>query len=179
MCAPELLGTAQKLAREKRRILSTHLRVEDLERLLKLDPNNNKTKPRLSIKLNAKSKQPTDSKVDTTPTSNGGNMKFPLTQAEYTKLLLDTEHRRDVQTTQTLAKDILAKSADVDELVAKLPGMDRTRDMQMDRINELIKENHAVMKELEEAYAIANRRREEVRVALGESTCLALGVEEE
>ena len=51
------------------------LRVEDLERLAKLDPNNNKTKPRLSIKLNAKSKQPTDSKVDTTQTSNGGNLK--------------------------------------------------------------------------------------------------------
>ena len=41
--------------------------MEDLERLAKLDPNNNKTKPRLSIKLNAKSKQPTDSKVDTLP----------------------------------------------------------------------------------------------------------------
>ena len=41
--------------------------MEDLERLAKLDPNNNKTKPRLSIKSNTKPKQPTDSKVDTLP----------------------------------------------------------------------------------------------------------------
>ena len=49
----------------------------------------------------------------------------------------------------------------------------------MKRINELIKENHNVTKELEEAYTVANKRREEVRAALEESTSLALGIEEE
>ena len=63
--------------------------------------------------------------------------------------------------------------------MANLPGMHRTRDEQMERINELIQQNHEVTRELEEAYVIAQKRREEVRVALGESTCLALGVEED
>ena len=124
----------------------------------------------------AKSKQ--KAKEDTTPPKKK-NVKFPLTQEQYTKLLIETEHERDVQTTQHLAKDILSKSAKVDELVSKLPGMNRTRDMQMKRINELIKENNSVTKELEEAYDVANKRREEVRAALEESTSLALGIEEE
>jgi len=124
--------------------------------------------------LNTKSKQ----KAEDTPPQKK-DIKFPLTQEQYTKLLIETEHERDVQTTQNLAKDILTKSAKVDELVSKLPGMDRTREMQMKRINELIKENHNVTKELEEAYTIANKRREEVRAALEESTSLALGIEEE
>ena len=157
------------------------LSIDVLQELAKLDPkknnnNNNKPKPRLSIKLNtAKSKQ--KAKEDTPPKKK--DIKFPLTQEQYTKLLIETEHERDVQTTQNLAKDILAKSAKVDELVSKLPGMDRTKEMQMKRINELIKENHSVTKELEEAYAVANKRREEVRAALEETTSLALGIEEE
>jgi len=136
------------------------LRLQDLEQLAKLDPNNNKTRKGLSAKISDR-------------------VKFPLTQTEYTKLLLDSEHQRDVETTQTLAKKILAKSAEVNDLVAKLPGMNRTRQMQMERINELIESNHNVTRKLEEAYLVAKDRREEVRVALGESTCLALGVEED
>jgi len=155
------------------------LSFDILKELAKLDPennNNNKPKPRLSIKLNtAKSKQ--QAKEDTPPKKK--DIKFPLTQEQYTKLLIETEHERDVQTTQNLAQDILTKSAKVDELVSKLPGMDRTKEMQMKRINELIKENHSVTKELEEAYVIANKRREEVRAALEESTGMALGIEEE
>ena len=155
------------------------LSIDTLKELAKLDPknnnnNNNKPKPRLSIKLNTKSKQ----KAEDTPPQKK-DIKFPLTQEQYTKLLIETEHERDVQTTQHLAQDILAKSAKVDELVSKLPGMDRTKEKQMKRINELIKENHSVTKELEEAYTVANKRREEVRAALEESTSLALGIEEE
>ena len=160
------------------------LRLEDLQELAKLDPNNSK-KPKISIKLKV-SKSATDGggskdtpKDNTTSTNTEPDIKFPLTQEQYTKLLLDTEHQRDVQTTQRLAQDILSKSAAVDDLVANLPGMDRTRQMQMERINELIKSNHEVTRELEEAYVVARERREEVRIALGESTCFALGVEEE
>ena len=150
------------------------LSMEDLEQLAKLDPNNNKPKPRLSIKLSK-----SDSKeVDNTPSKKYA-VNFPLTQEKYTKLLLDTEHQRDVQTTQNLAQDILTKSAEVNDLVSKLPGMDRTRDMQIELINKLTQENHKVGKELEDAYVVANKRREEVRAALSESTCLALGVDEE
>jgi len=147
--------------------------LEDLEQLSKLDPNHRKS--RLSTKVKA---HPTDNP------KNGSNgtaniKKFPHTQAQYAQLLLESEHQRDVETTQLLAQDILAKSAAVDDLVAKLPGMNRTRQMQMERINELIKSNHDVTRDLEEAYVVAKERREEVRVGLGESTCLALGVEED
>mmetsp|Transcript_8812 Transcript_8812/g.14399 ORF Transcript_8812/g.14399 Transcript_8812/m.14399 type:complete len:247 (+) Transcript_8812:310-1050(+) len=149
------------------------LRLEDLEQLAKLDPNYKKS--RLPTKVKA---HPTDNP------KNGSNgtaniKKFPHTQAQYAQLLLESEHQRDVETTQLLAQDILAKSAAVDDLVAKLPGMNRTRQMQMERINELIKSNHDVTRDLEEAYVVAKERREEVRVGLGESTCLALGVEED
>ena len=148
-----------------------------------MDPQNNNTKkPRLSIKIKA----PPTPKSDATTTppkgissTSSAKINFPLSQAEYTKLLLDSEHQRDVQTTQTLAADILAKSSAVNDLVAKLPGMNRTRQMQMERINELIQSNHDVTRELEEAYVVAKKRREEVRIALSESTCLALGVEED
>ncbi len=169
------------------------LRLEDLQELAKLDPNNSK-KPRLSIKLNASKSKPTPEKSESnlsspskaSPSKDGGSpsknslgINFPLSQNEYTKLLLESEQQRDVQTTQQLAQDILAKSRAVDDLVANLPGMNRTRDMQLERITELIEVNHVVTKELEEAYKVAKERREEVRIALGESTCLALGVEEE
>lgn len=162
------------------------LRVEDLEELAKLDPqfqSNDNKKPRLSLKISLPNKKAdrsssTGTGIDS-PSKKSGiastKIQFPLSQSEYTKLLLDTEYERDVQTTNALAQDILDKSAAVND--AKLPGMQRTRDEQMERIKELINDNHAVMKELEEAYAVAKERREEVRVALGESTCLALGVE--
>jgi len=170
------------------------LRLEDLQELAKLDPNynssssnnnnnnSNSKKPRLSIKLNAsKAKQPAADQTNIAGSAKSGDsaISFPMTQAEYTKLLLDTEHQRDVQTTQLLAKEVLAKSAAVDDLVARLPGMNRTRQMQMERIEELIRCNHEVSRDLEEAYATAGKRREEVRSALDESTCLALGVEED
>jgi len=149
------------------------LRLEDLELLAKLDPKYTKSSNKLSINLKALPNQRSMTKT------TSGNRKIPLTQKEYTKLLIDSEHQRDVQTTSLLAHDILAKSAAVNDLVANLPGMNRTRQIQMERIDELIKRNHDVTRELEEAYAVARKRREEVRVALGESTCLALGVEED
>jgi len=106
-------------------------------------------------------------------------IRIPLTQEEYTQFLIDSEHQRDIQTTQRLAQKILNKSAEVDNLVATLPGMDRTRDMQMTRIEELLERNHQVGKALDEAHILAKKRLEEVRKVLGETTCLALGVEEE
>ena len=156
------------------------LSLEELQRLAKLDPKNVK-KPKISIKL--KVKQPSqdnkddDTKEDSTTSSN--KVRIPLSQEEYTKFLIDSEHQRDIQTTQHLAQQILQKSAEVDNLVARLPGMDRTRDMQMKRIEELLERNQQVAKELDEAHAVAKKKLEEVRKVLGETTCLALGVEEE
>jgi len=112
-------------------------------------------------------------------TSSQKKKAFPMNQKDYTKLLLDTEHQRDIQTTSGLANDILAKSKEVDDLVANLPGMDRKKDQQLRRIKELITSNHAVSRDLDEAYVTAKEKREKVRKALEVSTCLALGVEEE
>jgi len=163
------------------------LSLEELHRLAKLDPNNTvTTKPKISIKLKVKSTTSQDNNEDGATTKEEDStttapkkVRIPLTQEEYTKFLIDSEHQRDIQTTQHLAQQILHKSAEVDNLVARLPGMDRTRDMQMKRIEELLERNQQVAKELEEAHAVAKKKLEEVRKVLGETTCLALGVEEE
>ncbi len=106
--------------------------------------------------------------------------RFPMSQVEYIKLLHDAELNRDSEIANQLAANVLAKSNAVNHLVANLPGMERTRSMQLARINELIEENRRVTLELEEAYALANKRREEgVRMALRECTALALRLDEE
>ena len=160
------------------------LSLEELQRLAKLDPNSKlyARKPKISIKLKVNNKQTSQDKDDGNnedSTTASSKVRIPLTQEEYTQFLIDSEHQRDIQTTQHLAQTILQKSAQVDNLVAKLPGMDRTRSMQMTRIEELLERNHTVAKELDEALVLAKKRLEEVRNVLGETTCLALGVEEE
>ena len=147
------------------------LSLADLEQLVELDPNNKR-----------KRTLPTSTRESTSKMSDPITIaaaNFPRTEKDYIQLLLQSEQQRDARTAHLLAQDILTKSAMVDDLVAKLPGMGRTRQMQMELIEKLIKSNHDVTRELEEAYAVAKERREEVRVALEECTCLALGVEEE
>ena len=168
-----------------RRVLYTDgdmedLSLDDLQELAKLDPKDTMKKPRLSIKLTlnksdskgeeTKAEQATPSK--TTPSIP----KIPRTEGEYIKLLHQYELEQDTQITQQLAQNILEKSANVNNLVAHLPGMDRTRQMQIDRINELIDKNEDVAKQLEEAYELAKKRREEVRTALDKHTSVALGL---
>jgi hypothetical protein len=172
------------------------LSLDELKRLAKLDPDSKyyAKKPRLSIKLKVnKSKSSQDKENtnndggdgedhqddDNNSTSSTSKVRIPLTQEEYTQFLIDTEYQRDIQTTQRLAQTILNKSEQVDNLVAGLPGMHRTRDMQMERIEELLVRNHQVAKELDEAHVLAKERLQEVRKVLGETTFLALGVEEE
>lgn len=172
-----------------RRVLYTDgdmedLSLENLKELAKLDPNFNDQKmkkPRLSIKLKLKSASSRETKKkeeNEPPSPSPSKIKLPQTQEQYANLLHQHENERDIQITQHLAQDILTKSKAVDNLVAKLPGMGRTRDDQMKLIEELMEKNHVVAREVEEAYDLALARREEVRVALDESTSLALGVEQ-
>jgi len=156
------------------------LTLDDLRDLAKLDPRHTVKKPRLSIKLKlnrSNSSSGMDTKADQSTTNNVTSIpKIPRTEKEYVKLLQQYELERDTQITQQLAQNVLTKSADVNNLVANLPGMDRTRMMQMARIEELIDKNQVVAKELEEAYELATKRRSEVRAALEEHTCSALGL---
>ncbi len=165
----------------------------DLENLARLDPNNNddsgnnvaiaSKRPRLTIKLNP-SRRPAAAAVDDDNSDGNGArggiraaVGLPRTREEYIGLLRDAERMRDANTTGRLADDVLSRSRAVDDLVAKLPGMGRSRDVQMERIATLIRDNRNVMAELAIAHDAANRKREEVRRALAENTCLALGLE--
>lgn len=155
------------------------LSVDDLHELAKLDPKHNMKKPRLSIKLK-KSNSTGDETFTEQPTvtSSTPNVpKIPRTEGEYVKLLHQYELEQDTRTTQQLAQNILEKSANVNNLVANLPGMERTRQMQMDRINELIEKNQNAAKDLEEAYKLATEKREEVRTVLDIHTSAALGLD--
>ena len=136
----------------------------------------------MSIKLNVSSKQQPKHIIDSSRSSSSSstsNVIFPRNHDEYVHLLHSAQRLQDECTTQQLAKDVLSKSRTIDHLVANLPGIDRTQSMQMERISELITLNHNISQELEEAYVLANIRREKVRQTLRENTCLALGIEEE
>ncbi len=139
-------------------------------------------------KLDADSQATTGDKEDpalTTPnkpkneksgiTGNG----VPRTEKDFVEFLIRAERQGDTEIAQQLAHDVLAKSDAINEMVATLPGMYRTREMQMKRIEELIQSCHSVARELEDAHRVAIDKREEVRTALEECTCSALGVEEE
>ena len=109
----------------------------------------------------------------------GGNVIFPRNHEEYVRLLHSARHDRDECTARRLARNVLSKSRTIDALVSNLRGMERNRTDQLRKIGELIVLNHELSHELEEAYTLANARREEVRRTLRENTCLALGIDEE
>jgi hypothetical protein len=109
----------------------------------------------------------------------GGNVIFPRNHEEYVRLLHSARHDRDECTTRQLARNVLSKSRTIDALVSNLHGMEHNRTDQLRKIGELIELNHELSHELEEAYTLANARREEVRRTLRENTCLALGIDEE
>jgi hypothetical protein len=152
-------------------------------------------KTKLSIKLNVSSSKqqqqqqllPKHDIIESTNASSGSSSSstssngivFPHNQKEYVQLLHSSQLSQDTCITQNLAKNVLCKSNTIDTLVANLPGMDRNRSTQLERIHELITLNQQLSHELEVAYGIANNRREEIRCALRENTCLALGIEEE
>ena len=163
------------------------LRLEDLEDLARLDPQSNNgddvdnpayasgissKRPRLTIKLGGASSSSSKPKT-------GGNAGwFPRTREEYVALLRGAEREADDIEARRLASDVLSRSREVDDLVSRLPGMGRTRQAQMDVIAKLIRDNRNVGRELGSALETARTRREEVREALAENTCVALGVED-
>jgi hypothetical protein len=154
-------------------------------------------KSKSSIKLNVSSKQRQllpkhiiqstststsgggSSSSNSNSSSGGGNVIFPRNHEEYVRLLHSARHDQDECTVRRLARNVLSKSRTIDTLVSNMPGMERDRSDQLRKIGELIALNHELSHELEEAYTLANARREEVRRTLRENTCLALGIDEE
>ena len=78
-----------------------------------------------------------------------------------------------------LVKDVLGKSAKVDELISSLPGMDRNKKQQMEHIKILLSQNKTAEDELKIAYIQAENKRNKVRTILREVTCEALNVGEQ
>lgn len=105
--------------------------------------------------------------------------KPPQSKEDYLKVLARMDFESDVGTAQRLAGEILDKSREVEELVDHLPGMERSKKGQMDRIATLIEENRTIDRQLEEKHREASEKRDQVRTMLREVTCSALGIEEE
>ena len=105
--------------------------------------------------------------------------KPPQSKEEYLKILARMDFESDIGTAQRLAGEILDKSREVEELGDHLPGMERSKEEQMDKIATLIEENRTIDRQLEEKHREASEKRDEVRTMLREVTCSTLGIEEE
>lgn len=103
----------------------------------------------------------------------------PQKREDFVRLHAKMEMEKDTELVTKLASTVLEKSAQIDEQVAALPGMHRTRTEQMSYIEELLALNRKVAEELEESYAVAQQKRDSCRKFIRGSTCQALGIEQE
>ena len=108
--------------------------------------------------------------------ASGGVM--PTSREDLIRIHAKIEMGKDVELVSRLASTVLKRSADVNERVSSLPGMNRTRTEQLKLIEKLINENKSIEKELDEQYALAKERRDRVRKVLRERTGEALGINE-
>lgn len=102
-----------------------------------------------------------------------------LKRDEFVRLRAKTETEKDTALVMKFANNVLEKSRLIDEQVESLPGMQRTRAQQMQRIHELVEANNEIAQELEDTYAQAKSKRETCRDFLRNCTSEALGIEEE
>jgi hypothetical protein len=114
--------------------------------------------------------------VDLVLKASGG--VAPTTKDDFIRIHAKIEMTKDVELVSRLATTVLQKSAEVDARVAALPGISRTRAEQMQRIEDLMAQNQTIEKELDEQYALAKERRDQVRKLLRERTGEALGIED-
>jgi hypothetical protein len=101
----------------------------------------------------------------------------PKSKEEYVKLRAMNEMKKHAELVPKLAQNVLSKSAAVDDLVSKLPGM--TKVEQMTRIQELMDQNMKAEEHLQLAHKEAEEKRNEIRAALQRVTCKALSIQEE
>jgi len=103
---------------------------------------------------------------------------IPQKREDFVRIHAKMEMEKDVELVKKLAETVLEKSANIDIRVSNLPGMHRTRNQQMSRIEELLHKNHEVSERLQEAYDKVSQRRDLVRKFVKDLTCEALGIEE-
>lgn len=89
------------------------------------------------------------------------------------------ERKKDAALVETLAQAVLRQSAAIDQAVADLPGMHRTRAQQQLYLQELIRDNDQAAGELKAAHAQALAQRNRCRQFVQDETSQALGIEEE
>lgn len=102
----------------------------------------------------------------------------PQRREDYGRIFQKLEREKDAELVARLATTVLEKSASVDERVAALTGMKRTRTEQMKCIEELLQQNQQAEKELQEYCSLAKERRDQIRKKVQSQTCEALGIEE-
>jgi hypothetical protein len=115
--------------------------------------------------------------VSTALKVNGGIK--PQKREDFIRIHAKIEMEKDAELVTQLASTVLEKSSDIDDRVAGLPGMHRTRSEQMKYIDKLLELNSEAAKELEETYALAQQRRDLVRAFVRDNTCAALGIVED
>jgi len=103
----------------------------------------------------------------------------PQKREDFIRIHRKIEMEKDSELVKKVASTVLEKSADIDNLVTSLPGMDRTRTEQMKYIEELLEKNHKTANKLEVAYNRAEERRKRVRKFVRDHTCESLGIIED
>ena len=102
----------------------------------------------------------------------------PQKREDYVRIFRLFEREKDAELVARLAQTVLQKSADVDARVSNISGIERTRSQQMEVINDLLRQNEVVDRDLREVHELAKKRRDQIRKILQERTCEALGIEE-
>ena len=110
-----------------------------------------------------------------------GDPDHPVIQRreDFIRLHAKMEMQKDTDLVFRLAGSILSKSQDIDEQVERLPGMDCTRDEQIEQIKHLLEQNEIAKKTLEESYDKALKSRNRCRETIKERIGKTLGIEAE
>jgi hypothetical protein len=103
----------------------------------------------------------------------------PTKTADFIRIHSRLEIEKDALLVAELARRVLEKSAKIDERVALLPGMDRTKQQQMEYIEELLQKNNDAYQRLTVAYKRAGEQREKIRQHIMQNTSSALGIFED
>eukprot|EP00977_Amphora_coffeiformis_P022490 scaffold10909_cov172-Amphora_coffeaeformis.AAC.8 len=110
-----------------------------------------------------------------------GDPDHPVIQKreDFIRMHAKMEMQKDTDLVFRLAGTVLSKSQDIDDQVERLPGMEWTRDEQMQRIKELLEQNETVKQELQETYNGTLALRNNCRRTIKANTSKSLEIKEE